>query len=261
MSNRRVVKRAVVVSSGALVAGALGMGPAAAAVSGTGTTTDPLSGAVSAGTSAVAGVTSTVNSTVSGTALPKPVKKAVKDVTSTVNKVSGDVKSTVNKLTGHSGSTGGRHKSPTPSHTRPTAPSTSGHRTAAGGHSARHSGRAHDGAGMQVGPITAAPNWTPSQAARIAAGHAPLVAGVAGKAPAVAAQQPIVAVAHHEASLPQVVVHDTALALELQVLAAALVGVVIAGHGYVQRRRIRTTLVSAARRTSEALTVAAPAAQ
>jgi hypothetical protein len=274
MTRRRVVTTAVAVSSSALMAGALGVGTAAAATSGTsGGTTNPLGGTLS-------GVTSTVNSTThavkqavkhatrhskndkkagtadGGSGLPKPVKKLVNETEKTVGTVRRTVDDAVKQITGSGGGSGSGTK---PSHHKTPGGSATGAHSGAAHHRAaahRHGNAASHrhrqkvtagGAGSVRFPSLTHVGMAPIEMPSMPSGHAPSLAAPVGKHPAVAGQAPAGGLGHDllhpTAVVPAPIVHDGTLALELQLIAAALAGAVAAGHLAFAKRRLFTTRV------------------
>lgn len=261
MAVKRAVTRAVAVSSGALMAGALGIGTAAAM---------PSAPADSGGSNPLGGLTGTVSGTVNSTSntiqqltktlgkngkkLPKPLDKAVqgttKDVQKTVDKVQQTVDSALGKVT---------KTQPAPRQPKPNQPGThqrrghhgnsgaNGGRAAANGHRAGAAGLAMRGVDLArldsygVGAPGTIPNLPAGQMPSIAqppAAHAPQVAAE----PQHSLGYDLI---HPSALIPRLE-HDTTLQLELLIVAGALAGMVAGGHALHARRQLRTIQLTAA---------------
>jgi len=284
MVSRRAVTRTVAVSSGAFIAGAIGMGTAAAAVpagpvtgSGSGSLPSLVStaaGTVAAATTGTATVAPTGHATTqaakrtrdSGTALPKPVGKLVgevsKDVTKTAATVQRVVDGAVGQLTGNPPN-GGTAKNK-PHRQGGTAGGSATHHRSGGSHAAGAAGAGRAGTDRHHAHTHAAPVpaigldrlnqygvGTPGAIPSLPAGHAPAVAQAPARHPAVAAQPQHglgYDLVHPAAMIPRLR-HDTTLQLELLIVAGALAGAVAGGHVLHARRRLQTIRIASASST------------
>lgn len=246
----RLAVRAAAVSSGALVAGVLGMGTAVAGVG-----TDPVS--TLSGTTGHT-LTHTVNTDTKHKKTKKassdPVTTLVKSTTHEVKSTSKTVSDTLNQLTGTS--TSSPTHQPKSTHRHHSSPKPGGQHATATRHRAQHGAQArHHAAGPDVARVASIDAAAIAKLNRFAnfanfggpgSSRRPLVAQAPQlSTPAAPADTPQASLKydllHPTAMLPQVVT-DPTLRLELLLSATIIAGAVAGAHLVVVRRRISRAL-------------------